>query len=151
MTSFDSANHEVKKVQSDLREHRGYIDGCFDLCHAGHVNAVRQASLKVHTLVVGPNSDEEINRHKGPTIMTGDERAEVMKALRWGDIVAADTPYNASEALLDSLNCQYFLHGDDPMIVDGVNVNEYLTGIGRFIELRRTTGVSTTDLTGKIL
>jgi len=30
-------------------------------------------------------------------------------------------------------------------------VNEYLTGIGRFKEIVRTTGVSTTDLTGKLL
>jgi hypothetical protein len=23
------------------RKNRGYLDGCFDLCHAGHYNAVR--------------------------------------------------------------------------------------------------------------
>ena len=32
-----------------------------------------------------------------------------------------------------------------------VNMNVYLTSINRFKEVRRTTGVSTTDLTGKLL
>jgi len=36
---------------------RGYLDGCFDLCHAGHYNAVRQARLLTDTLVFGLNSD----------------------------------------------------------------------------------------------
>ena len=34
---------------------------------------------------------------------------------------------------------------------DGVNVNEILKSINRFKEVRRTTGISTTDLTGKLL
>lgn len=34
---------------------------------------------------------------------------------------------------------------------DGVNVNELLKSINRFKEVRRTTGISTTDLTGKLL
>ena len=36
-------------------------------------------------------------------------------------------------------------------MVDGINVIDYLKEIGRFREVRRTTGVSTTDLTGKLL
>ena len=104
-----------------------------------------------HTLILGINSDEEILRYKGPTILNGTERTEVMRALKWGDEVVPDTPYECTERVLDSLNCQYYIHGDDPCICDGVNVNEYLTRIGRFKEVRRTTGVSTTDLTGKIL
>ena len=37
------------------------------------------------------------------------------------------------------------------MASDGTNFSEFLTGIGRFKEVRRTMGVSTTDLTGKLL
>jgi len=41
---------EVKKVQQNaahaktlepLNLGRGFVDGCFDLCHAGHFNAIR--------------------------------------------------------------------------------------------------------------
>lgn len=90
---------------SENKADRGYVDGCYDLCHSGHFNAIRQASLKVHTLVVGPNSDQEVLDHKGPTILTGSERADIIKAVRWGDIVAEDTPYEATEAFLDEINC----------------------------------------------
>ena len=36
-------------------------------------------------------------------------------------------------------------------MVDGVNVCEVLTAVGRFKEVKRTTGISTTDLTGRLL
>ena len=39
---------------------RIYIDGCFDLVHAGHYNAIRQARTMCDQLVVGVCSDEEI-------------------------------------------------------------------------------------------
>jgi len=105
----------------------------------------------VNTLLIGPNSDEEILRYKGPTIMNGQERAEIVRAIKWGDVVVPDTPYECTTDLLDQLNCQYFVHGDDPVMCDGVNVNELLKSINRFKEVRRTTGISTTDLTGKLL
>ena len=139
------------KQPSDKKSDRGYFDGCFDLCHSGHFNAIRQAASTVNTLLVGPNSDEQIMRYKGPTIMNGQERADIVRAIKWGDIVVPDTPYECTTELLDQLNCQYFVHGDDPVMCDGVNVNELLKSINRFKEVRRTTGISTTDLTGKLL
>ena len=59
----------------------------------------------MHTLVIGPNSDEEIRNCKGPTILNGDERAEILRAVKWGDEVIADTPYCVTEAVLDQYNC----------------------------------------------
>ena len=83
--------------------------------------------------------------------MNGAERADILRAVKWGDDVIADTPYDTTEEVLDQFNCQYYIHGDDPVIVDGVNYNEVLKECNRFSEIRRTTGVSTTDLTGKLL
>lgn len=37
---------------------RIYIDGCFDLMHSGHFNAIRQAKELTEELVVGVISDE---------------------------------------------------------------------------------------------
>ena len=105
----------------------------------------------MHTLVIGPNSDEEILAAKGPTVLNGNERAEILRAVKWGDEVAPDTPYEVTEEVLDLVNCQYWIHGDDPCICAGVNICEQLNSIGRFREIRRTTGVSTTDLTGRLL
>ena len=105
----------------------------------------------VHTLVIGPNSDEEIQAIKGPTILNGWERAEILRAVKWGDEVIADTPYEVTEPILDRFSCQYYIHGDDPVMVDGINICDRLKNINRFKEIRRTTGVSTTDLTGRLL
>ena len=112
---------------------------------------MRQAANCVHTVVVAPNSDEDILAFKGPTVLNGDERAEILRAVKWADIVIPNMPYEPSVEILDQVNCQYYVHGDDPVICNGVNINEMLQGLGRFKEIRRTTGVSTTDLTGKIL
>jgi ethanolamine-phosphate cytidylyltransferase len=44
---------------------RLYIDGCFDIVHSGHFNAIRQAKALCDTLVVGIISDEAILENKG--------------------------------------------------------------------------------------
>lgn len=59
----------------------------------------------MHTLVIGPNSDEEILHAKGPTVLNGPERAEILRAIKWGDEVAPDTPYEVTETVLDMVNC----------------------------------------------
>lgn len=56
---------------------RLYVDGCFDLMHSGHFNAIRQAKALCETLVVGVISDEAIVQNKGPYIMGLQERAEL--------------------------------------------------------------------------
>ena len=54
------------------------MDGCFDLCHAGHYNAVRQAKMLSDDLVFGLNSDAEILINKGPPVLRGDERMKLV-------------------------------------------------------------------------
>ena len=105
----------------------------------------------MHTLVIGLNSDEDIRSYKGPTVLSGAERVEIIRALKWGDETIADTPYEPSVAIFDQFNCEYYIHGDDPVMINGVNVCQTFNEMGRFKEIRRTTGVSTTDLTGKLL
>ena len=146
-----ASDGSITKQPSDQKEDRGYVDGCFDLCHSGHFNAIRQAANQCHTLCIGPNADADILQHKGPVILNSEERCEIIRAVKWGDEVWPDMPYEPSEAVLDELNAQYYIHGDDPVMVDGVNVIEALDAAGRFKEIRRTTGVSTTNLTGKLL
>ena len=50
------------------------------------------------------------------------------------------------------MNCQFYVHGDDPVYnAAGENMNEILGGLGRFKMIKRTTGISTTDITGRLL
>lgn len=53
---------------------RVYMDGCFDMMHYGHCNALRQARALGDQLVVGVVSDEEIIANKGPPVTPLHER-----------------------------------------------------------------------------
>lgn len=64
-------------------------NGCFDLLHVGHLRYLAAAKELGDVLVVGVNSDEQASRLKGPgrPFMPANERAEILAALRFVDIV----------------------------------------------------------------
>jgi len=113
---------------------RVYLDGCFDLMHAGHYNALRQAKALGDILVAGVHSDEEILRNKGPTTMKDKERLYAVQACKWVDEVVFDVPYSPSVELLDRLNCDFGVHGDDmPTDASGNSAYADLLKAGRKI------------------
>jgi len=131
---------------------RIYIDGCWDIMHSGHFNAIRQAKQLGKILVVGIHNDEEIMRNKGMCVMTYQERITMVKACKWVDEVVENAPYSASEGWLDSANCRYIAHGDDVAInADGIDAYSILKNAGRFKVIKRTEGISTTMIVGKLL
>jgi ethanolamine-phosphate cytidylyltransferase len=136
----------VKKIS------RGYVDGAFDLVHSGHFNAIRQAYALCDELVVGANSDEDITEVKGPPIFDINERSYILRACKWASQVVPGTPYTVSEKLLDDLKCDFYIHGDDPCYdAEGVELCSYFEERGKFKVIQRTAGVSTTNITGKLL
>lgn len=64
-------------------------NGCFDLLHVGHVRYLAGAKALGDVLVVGINSDEQVAWIKGENrpFMPQDERAEIVAAVRFVDIV----------------------------------------------------------------
>lgn len=62
------------KKKCHKRRVRVYMDGCFDLMHYGHANALRQAKALGDELIVGVVSDEEIIACKGPPVLSMQER-----------------------------------------------------------------------------
>lgn len=131
---------------------RIYIDGCWDIMHSGHFNAIRQAKSLGKTLVVGIHSDEEIIRNKGMPVMNNEERVAMIKACKWVDEVVENAPYSATIEWLDSVNCKYIAHGDDIAInCDGRDAYGLLKSVGRFKVIKRTEGISTTSIVGKLL
>lgn len=56
---------------------RVYMDGCFDMMHYGHCNALRQARALGDQLVVGVVSDAEIIANKGPPVTPLNERSDI--------------------------------------------------------------------------
>ena len=131
---------------------RIYIDGGFDLLHSGHYNAIRQARAFGDVVVAGINSDADLLKNKGPTIMNCEERSEILRHCKFVDEVVPDTPYTPTISLLDELNCHSYAHGDDPTFdSEGVDITQVLREHGRFKVFKRTEGVSTTDITGRLL
>jgi ethanolamine-phosphate cytidylyltransferase len=174
------------------------MDGCFDLMHYGHANALRQARALGDQLVVGLVPDSEIRRCKGPPLMNEAERLEVrrrrgtllcvaaasgpldicpeprlpaslppctpphpaavqmVESVKWVDEVITGVPYDLTPAFLERLihehKIDYVIHGDDPCLLpDGTDAYAYAKKAGRFRVIKRTEGVSTTDIVGRML
>ena len=53
----------------------GYIDGCFDLMHIGHIRIIARARCLCKKLIVGVHNDAEIALYKGaPPVVQEAER-----------------------------------------------------------------------------
>ncbi len=82
----------------------GFTNGCFDLLHPGHVSLLAQARAQCDRLVVGLNSDQSVQRLKGPTrpVQSEAARAAVLASLASVDLVVLfeeDTPLKLISAL----------------------------------------------------
>lgn len=151
----------IKKASVELLKSEGtendaqvkiYIDGCYDLIHAGHYNAIRQAKLMGDWLCVGVNSDADILKTKGPSIMDDRERCEIVSHCKFIDDVLSKAAYTPTFEILKSVDCGFYAHGDDPCIdSEGVDVTAKFREKNMYKEFARTPGVSTTDVTAKLL
>ena len=100
----------LERLLPELAHHRAsgkkivFTNGCFDLIHLGHVKYFQFARSQGDLLVVGVNTDESIQRLKGPTrpIVAEQDRIGVLEELesidyliRFGD----DTPMRLIEMI----------------------------------------------------
>ncbi|KAI4346514.1 hypothetical protein L6164_007404 [Bauhinia variegata] len=144
--------HEKRRGKKRIRV---YMDGCFDLMHYGHANALRQAKALGDELIVGLVSDEEIMANKGPPVLSMEERLTLVRGLKWVDDVITDAPYAITEEFMNRLfheyKIDYIIHGDDPcMLPDGTDAYALAKEAGRYKQIKRTEGVSSTDIVERI-
>uniref|UniRef100_A0A8C5GWW8 ethanolamine-phosphate cytidylyltransferase n=1 Tax=Gouania willdenowi TaxID=441366 RepID=A0A8C5GWW8_GOUWI len=124
----------------------------YDMVHYGHSNQLRQAKARGDYLIVGVHTDSEIAKHKGPPVFTQEERYKMVRAIKWVDEVVEGAPYVTTLETLNKYNCDFCVHGDDiTLTVDGKDTYEEVKKSGRYRECKRTQGVSTTDLVGRML
>jgi rfaE bifunctional protein nucleotidyltransferase chain/domain len=93
-----------RKEQRALGRRVVFTNGCFDVLHAGHVAYLAWARAQGDALIVGLNSDDSVQRLKGPErpLVPFEERAAILAGLRSVDAVAGfgeATP----EVLLDRI------------------------------------------------
>jgi|GEM_PF-2169545 len=80
------------------------------------------------------------------------ERYESVRGCKWVDEVVEDAPYVTTLEIMDQYGCEVCIHGDDLSIgADGRDTYQIVKDAGRFVECRRTQGVSTTELVGRML
>ncbi|KAK4432224.1 Ethanolamine-phosphate cytidylyltransferase [Sesamum alatum] len=144
------------KKRKKKRPIRVYMDGCFDMMHYGHCNALRQARALGDQLVVGVVSDAEITANKGPPVTPLNERMIMVSAIKWVDEVIPDAPYAITKdfmkKLFDEYNIDYIIHGDDPCVLpDGTDAYALAKKVGRYKQIKRTEGVSSTNIVGRML
>ncbi|XP_054270007.1 ethanolamine-phosphate cytidylyltransferase isoform X2 [Macrosteles quadrilineatus] len=131
---------------------RVWCDGCYDMVHFGHANSLRQAKQLGDYLIVGIHTDEEITKHKGPPVFTQEERYKMIRGIKWVDEVVEGAPYITTLETLDKYHCDFCVHGDDiTTTADGVDCYHLVKAAGRYKEVKRTAGVSTTDVVGRML
>ncbi|KAL8857315.1 MAG: hypothetical protein Q9178_006081 [Gyalolechia marmorata] len=131
---------------------RIWIDGCFDFSHHGHAGAMLQARRLGKELVVGVHSDQDILDNKGPTVMTLEERVSAVDACRWSTSSVPHAPYVTSLPWISHYGCHYVVHGDDiTSDSSGEDCYRFVKAANRFLVVKRTPGISTTDLVGRML
>lgn len=83
-------------------------------------------------------------------------RLSLVSGLKWVDEVIGNAPYAITEQfmnrLFDEYNVDYIIHGDDPCLLpDGTDAYELAKKVGRYKQIKRTEGVSSTDIVGTMI
>lgn len=122
----------------------GFINGCFDILHVGHLEMLKECKKMVDVLVVAIDSDSRIQLNKGEdrpynTLM---DRKKMLMSLEMIDVVFS---FNSDKELINLVKC---LQPDLMMVGEeyrGKNVigSQYAKDVKYF---RRIDGYSTTKI-----
>ncbi|KAK2590288.1 choline phosphate cytidylyltransferase [Conoideocrella luteorostrata] len=152
MTSASGEGRPQGNPAAELLDGRIWVDGCWDFFHHGHAGAMVQARQLGDELYVGVHSDEDILANKGPTVMNLDERLAASDACRWVTKSIGHAPYVTQLDYITHYGCKYVVHGDDiTSDSDGNDCYRFVKQAGRFKVVKRSPGISTTDLVGRML
>ncbi len=124
-----------------------FTNGCFDILHRGHITYLNQAKALGDILVVAVNTDESVQRLKGPTrpINSLEDRLQVLAGLSSVDyLLSFDDPTPAR--LLEIVKPDVFVKGGDytrETLPEAAVVESYggSVQILPYIENRSTTGM----------
>lgn len=103
-------------------------------------------------LYVGIHSDEDILKNKGPVVMKLAERMKAVEACKWSTKPIPDAPYVTDPDFMEKHGCKYVVHGDDITTdADGKDCYQEVKDLGKFVVVKRTPNILTTDLVGRML
>tara|TARA_R100001377_G_C3183679_1_gene107676 strand:+ start:768 stop:1193 length:426 start_codon:yes stop_codon:yes gene_type:complete len=76
-----------------LTKKRIYIDGAWDLFHIGHLQLFKKIKKKFNYLIVGIHSDELMEKIKRKPVIPYEDRAEIIKSIKYVDEIAERSPF----------------------------------------------------------
>ena len=128
-----------------------FTNGVFDLLHAGHVAYLSEASDLGDKLILGLNSDESVQRLKGPErpVNTETTRATLLASMFFIDAVVVfneDTPLELIKSILPDV----LVKGGDYTIDTIVGAKETIANGGQVEVLSFLPGYSSTAIINKI-
>jgi ethanolamine-phosphate cytidylyltransferase len=136
-----------------------YVDGAWDMFHAGHVEFLRKARELGDFLLVGVHNDVIVNRHRGTNfpIMNLNERTLSVLGCKYVSDVVIDPPWCLTREMIASLNISVVAHGavhdpnDDDHEVDGAHDSYRLPKeLGIFVPLPSTIDLTVDTIVGRI-
>ena len=133
----------------------GYICGCFDLFHVGHLNILEKCYRECDRLVVGICDDNYIETYKKrKPIYSQEERKRIVESLYCVDmavIVSLDEILN-KKLVWDKIKFDVLFNGSDWIGSSrSIKAENDMKEIGVCVEyFQYTDGVSTTDIINRI-
>lgn len=124
-----------------------YVDGVFDLFHAGHIKFLKQAKQLGDYLIVGIISDEDVETYKRKPIITLSNRVPILENCSLVDKVIPASPLKITEDFLRIHNIDVVVHGDDSKQEEFFKVP---IDLNKMEYVKYTPNISTTDIIKKI-
>ena len=115
--------------------------GTFDLFHIGHLRLIERLSAMGDRLIVGVSTDE-FNAGKGKkSVVSYDDRAAIVGAIKGVDLVLPERAWEQKRADIVEHGVDVFVMGDD-----WAGKFDDLSDVCEVRYLPRTSGVSSTDI-----
>ena len=90
----------------------GYTTGVYDLFHVGHLRLLKKAKSVCNKLIVGVSTDELVTYKHKKSVISFEERIEIVSSIKFVDQVIAQTSMDKFKAW-EKLKFDVMLVGDD--------------------------------------
>ncbi|MDI3474314.1 MAG: synthetase [Thermococcaceae archaeon] len=101
-------------MEEKRKKIRVLVGGVFDILHVGHIHFLKQAKELGDELIVIVAHDETVRMHKKrEPINSAEDRAELLKAIRYVDEVYIGTPGTIDMKLVKKINPDVIAIGPD--------------------------------------